>query len=353
MNRRDMLGALAGGALSPFVAAAAEPPAPKPAPKRLGLCTDSNRARAKVPPPGLAPLFDPLNYLEYCHSLGAGGIQMPLGRREEAYCARLRAKAEAYGMFIEGSSGLPRDAADLDRFEAEVRTARQAGAGVIRVVLIGGRRYEDYRSPEEFRARMAPALRSLELAEPIAARHRVRLAVENHKDHRIDERLELLKRLDSEYVGACVDTGNNIALLDDAMEVVEAFAPWAFAVHLKDAAVKECASGFLLIDLPLGEGYLDLPRMVDVIRKARPETQIVLELIVREPLEVPCLAEAYWGTMAGVPARDLARILRTVRAHEHQKPLPPIGKLKPDELVRLEEEFIKRSMAYALEHLGL
>jgi len=350
MNRREMLGALAAGGFAPWVARAAERPRTK-----LGLCIESSRARAKMQKPAGKPVsfFDPLNYLEYCHSLGAGGIQVPLRKQDDAYCSRLRQKAQEYGMFIEAMGSLPRDQADVERFEAEVRTAKNAGVNVIRVVLVAGRRYEGYDSPEQFRTAINQALQSVQLAEPVAARLRVRLAIENHKDHRIGERLDLLKRLNSEHVGLCLDTGNNIALLEDPMEVVEAFAPWAFSVHLKDAAVKESENGFLLIDLPLGEGFLDLPKMVAVIRKARPEAQFSLELITRDPLEVPCLTEKYWGAMSDVPGCDLARTLRMVRANAFQKPLPRLGQLPLDDLIKIEEENIKRSLAYAREHLDL
>jgi sugar phosphate isomerase/epimerase len=245
-----MLCSLAATGFLPFAAGAAEGPKTK-----LGLCTDSSRAWARLRQGGgkSTAFPDPATYLEYCQGLGAGGIQAPLGRRDETYCSKLRRKAEEYGMFIESAGSLPRDRADVDRFEDDVRTAKSAGANVIRVVLVSGRRYEDYDSVEQFRARINQAVQSVQLAEPVAARHRVRLAIENHKDHRIGERLDMVKRLGSEYVGLCLDTGNNIALLEDPMEVVEAFAPWAFSVHLKDAAVKESEKGFLLIDLPLGE----------------------------------------------------------------------------------------------------
>jgi len=349
MHRRQMVCSLVAGGLSPFVARAADRPRTK-----LGLCIESSRARAKLPQPEKQPAFaDPLNYLEYSHSFGAGGIQVALRRQDEAYCSQLRRKAEEYGMFIEGMASLPRDRSDVGRFEDEVRTAKQAGASVIRVVLVAGRRYENYGSDDQFRKEVGKAIESVGMAEPIAARHGVRLAIENHKDHRIGERLDMLKNLSTEYVGLCLDTGNNIAMLEDPMEVVEAFTPYAFTVHLKDAAVKESENGFLLIDLPLGEGFLDLPRMVQVIRKAKPDICFTLELITRDPLEVPCLTEKYWAAMSDVPGRDLARTLRMVRANAHRKPLPSISQMPHDELVRLEEENIKRSLSYAREHLGL
>src|SRR5262245_24389792 len=74
---------------------------------------------------------DPSAFLEHCRALGAGGVQMPLGARPEKDAARLRSQAEKARMYLEGIVRLPRDRADLDRFSAEVRTARQCGATVL------------------------------------------------------------------------------------------------------------------------------------------------------------------------------------------------------------------------------
>jgi hypothetical protein len=93
--------------------------------------------------------------------------------------------------------------------------------------------------------------------------------------------------------------------------------------------------------------------MVQVIRKARAEVQFSLELITRDPLDVPCLTETYWRAMGDVSGRDLARTLRMVRANAFQKPLPRISQMGVEELARLDEDYVKRSLAYAREHLGL
>jgi len=168
----------------------------------------------------------------------------------------------------------------------------------------------------------------LALAEPVAARHRVRLAVENHKDQRVPERIELLRRLGSPWIRACVDVGNSFALLEDPLAVVEAYAPWAVSVHLKDQAVQECQDGFLFGDAPLGKGFLDLKRMVQILRQAKPDVRFSLEVITRDPLPVPCLTEKYWTTLPDVPGSDLARTLRVVRVHAQAR-LPAVSGLSP------------------------
>jgi sugar phosphate isomerase/epimerase len=356
MHRRKMLLSTAGG----FSAAVLGTPVPllgatAPQKTQLGVCIHSYTARPLAERSGRREggFADPLKFLEHCHRLGAGGIQVGLGTKDDAYTDKLRRQAEAYGMFIEGIAGLPGDPAGVERFTAQVRTAKRVGAEVIRVVLMPGRRYETFNSAEEFHRWNQRSYRSLELAEPVAAREGVRLAIENHKDHRVPERLELLKRISSEYVGVCVDTGNSIALLEDPMEVVRAYAPWAYSSHLKDMAVQEYDEGFLLSEVPLGEGILNLAEVVGLLRQARPEIQFSLEMITRDPLKIPCLMEKYWATMGDVPGRDLARTLRMVRAQASKQPLPRVSGLPLDEQVEREEDNIRKCLAFARARLRL
>jgi sugar phosphate isomerase/epimerase len=238
------------------------------------------------------------------------------------------------------------------RFEAEIRTAAAVHVRAARTVIMPGRRYEQFKTLAQYREAAARGQRMLELARPVVEKHRVRLAVENHKDQRIDERLALYRHLDSEYIGACLDTGNSLALLEDPYAVVEALAPFAFTVHLKDQAVQEQADGFLLGDIPLGQGCFDLGRMVSTIRRVRPDIPFVLELITRDALRVPCLTEAFWATLPDVPASDLARVLRFIRRHR-SKDLQAVSSLPLDRQVALEDANVAASLRYAREHLHL
>jgi len=354
MNRREMLLSAAAGVSASLLRGTTTLFGQSPSDaRRLGICVYALGVRSRAERTrGDKDFNDPIRFLDFCLGLGAGGVQIPIGIRDGDYTARLRKAAEGHGMFIEGIAGLPGDEAALERFEAEVRTAKNAGASVIRVVIIPGRRYERFDSADEFRRFVQQGVRSLELAEPVAARHRVRLAVENHKDQRVPERLEVLGRLSSEYVGACVDVGNSFALLEDPVEVVRAYAPWAASVHLKDQAVREYEAGLLLADAVLGDGFLDLPQMVAILKEANRNVQFSLETITRDPLEVPCLSEKYWATFADVPGSDLARTLRIVRAGAAER-LVEVSKLAPDEQVAEEEQNVKRSLAYARDRLGL
>ena len=353
MHRREALKTLAAGAAA-MNALALRGAQDEPPQSRLGIvvyCLGHRTLALREQQPS-RDLSDPLALLEHCRQLGAGGVQMPLGVRDEAYVRTLREKAEQSGMFLEGIVSPPGSPADVERFDAQLATAQRAGAGVVRTVIMPGRRYEFFDSAAKFREYAERGRRALELAEPVAAKHRVRLAVENHKDQRVPERIELLQRLSSPWIGACVDVGNSFSLLEDPLAVVEAYAPWAVSVHLKDQAVQEYEDGFLFGDAALGQGFLDLKRLVQFLRQAKPEARFSLEVITRDPLQVPCLTEKYWATMSDVPGSDLARTLRTVRARA-QKTLPRVSDLPPAERAEFEERNIRQSLTCARAELSL
>ena len=354
MTRREMLGALAG-AMPLLGAAPSLFGADNPRQKRLGVCTYSYNIHWKAARDGhpKARFKDTLEFLEYCHQLGAGGVQIGVGSRDADFAKKLRAKADAYGMYFEGQASLPQQSSDVDRFEAELFAAKEAGAAVVRTAMLGGRRYETFDSAEAFRQFAEKSWESLTLAEPVLKKHRVRLAIENHKDRRLPELLDLLKRISSEYVGVCVDVGNNIALLEEPTSVVEALAPFAFSTHLKDMAVQEYEEGFLLSEVPLGEGFLDLKKMVMVLQRANPAIQFSLEMITRDPLKIPCLTKKYWATLEAVPGAQLAGALAMVRGHAAKKPLPRTSGLDLDRQLELEDENVKASFAGARRDLDL
>lgn len=299
---------------------------------------------------GLSPA---LAFFEECRRFGAGGMQFDLRAGDESSLSELRRRLESHGLFYEGILSPPRRPEDLPRFDRGITWAQEAGAKLARTVIMPGRRYEEFGTLEAFRRAEAAGIRSLELAEPVLARRRFRLAVENHKDHRTAERLRLFEHLSSEWIGACVDVGNNIALLEDPLETVRALAPWAMSVHLKDHALREHPSGFLLADVALGEGYLDLPAIVRVLREAKPEVRFNLEVITRDALEVPVLTPGYWSTFGDVPARDLGLTLAAVQAHQPAKPFAPISDQPARAQLAAESRNVQVSLDYARRQLGV
>jgi len=184
-------------------------------------------------------------------------------------------------------------------------------------------------------------------------RERLPVGIENHKDWRADELVDLLRSVDSPYLGACVDFGNNLALLEDPLEVVKKLAPFAVTTHLKDMALQPYPGGFELSEVPLGAGIFPLAQMIGVVRSARPDVPLCLEMITRDPLKVPFLDEAYWATYE---KRDEARIQafrEGVLSKASAEPLPRISGGTYQTMLAAEDENIRRSTTFARKTLHL
>ncbi len=349
MTRREILTAAA--AALPLLATGplfADDPAP---PKTsMGLVIHSYSARP-VDKPGR--FSEPLAFLEHCRSIGAGGVQMGLGRRDDAYAAKVREFVTKNNLYLEASIGLPRGQADVERFTAEVRTAKACGCTLARSALLSSRRYETFDTADAFAHFAAAAWDSLLLAKPIIEREPFKIAIENHKDWRVSELLALIARIDSPQFGICVDTGNSIALVEEPQAVVEAYARHAFTTHIKDMGVEEYPAGFRLAEVPLGRGFLDLPKVVELLRRANPAIRFNLEMITRDPLDIPCLTSKYWATMSTVPAAELAAMLSTVRSKAGREPLPRTTGLTAEERIAREDENVRVCLAFARAKLGL
>lgn len=279
---------------------------------------------------------DPIATVDYVRGLGGGGVQMALP--PDTDIKALRARLDRHGMTFEGDIRLldkPTD--DPARFEKELRMFQALGAPVVRTVCFVGRRYENFDSMEQYRAWRANALAVLDVCVPIADKVGIPLAMENHKDRVVDEEVEVLKKYSSPNFGALVDFGNNIAMCDDPMEVITKLAPYVKSCHMKNMGVAPYADGFLLSEVPFEDGFMDIPKMWAILKKANPKLLPMHELITRDPLKVPVLTDKYWATWPERKAKYLPQTMKLVKDHTGSKPLPVISTLPVEEQFAAEE----------------
>ena len=342
MNRRTFLGMAA----LPFIPLEAAPPRRT----TMGLTSDSFQSiRFSTP----QRILEADRLMELAAKVGAAGAHGGMTSIDSDWAKKTRRMKEELGMYLEIQTFLPRDHEDPAVFERAVRVAKEAGATSLRVVCLLGRRYEMFDRLADWKTAVEAFHRQIRVAVPIVEKYKMPLGIENHKDWLVDQQVALLKEHSSEYLGVCLDTGNNMAVLEDPVMVVEKLAPYTFNVHLKDMAVAEYPQGFLLSEVALGEGMLDMKRIVSAVRRAKPNVYFSLEMIVRDPLEVPCLTDKYWSTFEDRGGIALARALSMIRANKPRAPLPHITGLTPEARLKLEFDLVDRSIKYAREQLGL
>ncbi len=285
-------------------------------------------------------------FLDHCQALGAAGVQSALPKEP----AKFRARCEQAGMYYEAMLGLSTDAETMRR---QMRMAKEAGALAGRVGCLSGRRYETFDTLDKWKAFVADSRAKVALAAKVAGEEKFTLALENHKDWTLEEMVALMKEFSGEYFGMLLDTGNNISLLDDPHEFCEQLAPYATSTHLKDMAWQPHPQGFEMSEMVFGEGQLDMPRIINAIRKARPKTKMTLEMITRNPLLVTCNTEKFWLTMGGRSGLPLAKTMKMVYTDKPRQPLPRMDHLDDGQKLRLEDDNVKWCLNVARERYGL
>lgn len=293
------------------------------------------------------------DFIDYCHSLGLGGAEVRGGPPTSPEAInKLRDKIQSYDMHVIFNIRLPNSEADLPAYDAQVKAASQVGAFGLHAAMTG-RRYEQFDTIDAYKKSFEQNQKQVALAEPILRKNKVRLAIENHKGWRAVEQAAWMKRLASEYVGVHLDFGNNVSFCEDPMFTLETLKPWICSGHIKDMAVAPYEDGFLLSEVPLGEGFLNLKAMVDTLREKDPNIVFDLEMITRDPLKVPIFTPKYWATFEDIPARQVARIMEIVEKNPPKKALPKTAGLSGAEQAKLEETYNLACIRYARENLGL
>ncbi|MDB5741586.1 MAG: xylose isomerase, partial [Alphaproteobacteria bacterium] len=291
-TRRDvMLGGAALAAASAMPAFAADRPKSPLGIAQTALGHYFRKQRGDAP--GARGPADPIATVDYVRSLGAGGLQMVIPLDTDT--RKLRKRLDHHGMFFEGDIRLldkPGD--DTAAFEKGLRLYKELGAPCVRTVCFVGRRYENFSTLQQYKDWKANALAVLDACVPIADRIGIPLAMENHKDRVVDEEVEVLKKYSSANFGALVDFGNNLSLCDDPMDVVTKLSPYVKSCHMKNMGVTNYADGFLMSEVLFEDGFMDIPAMWAVLKKANPKLLPMHELITRDPLMVPVLTDKYW-----------------------------------------------------------
>ena len=195
--------------------------------------------------------------------------------------------ALAQGFFVELGAG----STGPEYLVSLLELSKQFGADVLRVLAVVHRDERGKPVGEE----LAQAERDLKEVLPTARRLGVRLAIENHWELPGEELLELVRRIDDDHLGICLDTANPICGGEDPVRTVELLAPFAINVHLKDYRItRDLASdpaGYRIVGAALGEGWLPVEEVVETIRTKSQAKTCHVELFLDQ-------AETELGTLA-------------------------------------------------------
>jgi sugar phosphate isomerase/epimerase len=163
--------------------------------------------------------------------------------------------------------------------------------------------------PDTETARPTPAevVQALKAVLPDFERAGVCLALENHDRFPADALAMILRQIDSERAGLCLDTANSIACLETAETLLEVLGSRVVNVHVKDYCISRLPhqKGFVVEGRPAGQGQLDIPGLLGALRSRGRNLSAIVELW---PPPEPTIAASI--AKEEVWARDSIRYLR-------------------------------------------
>ncbi len=221
---------------------------------------------------------------------------LPLDALSDAEVAAFAERARAAGVALEvGTRGIA-----PERVSRHLAIAVAVSSPIVRVVVDSA---DHHPSPDEV----------IELLAPHAPAFRdagVVLAIENHDRFGVTTLRSVVERLGTDWVGICLDTVNSFGALEGPAVVVEALAPLAVNLHVKDFAVTRYGSqmGFTVEGRAAGQGSLDVPWLFgELARAGRTDLTAVVELWTpRAPsIEETVATEARWARESVAHLRPL------------------------------------------------
>jgi sugar phosphate isomerase/epimerase len=126
----------------------------------------------------------------------------------------------------------------------------------------------------------------------------VRLALETYEQVPTRTVLDVIQRLDSPWLGICLDPGNCVAALENPRDVIDMTAERVLNLHVKDFAFsrRDGWVGFTFAGCPMGEGLLDYAYMRDKVQPARRQINQIIEhwLPWQQDAATTCALEDQW-----------------------------------------------------------
>ncbi|MGO9012884.1 MAG: sugar phosphate isomerase/epimerase family protein [Bryobacteraceae bacterium] len=245
------------------------------------------------------------------------------------------------------------DAADYARKCLNV--AKAVGATVMRCYSGGGRG-----GPIPIEAHIENTVKVLKAVRSEALDLGVKIAVENHSGLLARELKALITEAGSDFVGACLDTGNPVSLVEDPLLAMELLGPYTLTTHIRDSVVFEHPRGAAYQWVAMGDGSIDFKRIMARFRQLCPKAPFQFEVLTGSPPKVlPYYEPEFWRVYPKVPAADFARFVELVKkGHPLMSPmLIASGRNQPPEYraaIRVQDRIdLERSFEYARKELDV
>lgn len=188
-----------------------------------------------------------------------------LGSAEPDHLDKVRNEIKKYGLFAE----IDTRGTDHDHLTEVITIAHKIGADVIRTYCCPGI-YD--------KGLLDQAPENLKEIVPLLKKYRIKLAVENHEEEIADEIIQIVKEVNSYWVGAHFDFGNSMMAWEDPVEAARKLAPYTYTTHFKDHIIIQDGDDYKVCGVPAGQGNIDLDEIFKIMVENSLLTRINVEM---------------------------------------------------------------------------
>ena len=321
-------------------------------PVRLGIDVYSLRSQP----------WNAFETLDYCRRLGAQVVHFSeprfIGDLKQHHLLAVRAHAAKLGLEIEigmlsicPTSNLfdsSRGPADAQLYEM-IHAAEIIGSPIVRAVMGN---VADRRGPVMLEEHMENTIRVLRTVRSRAINAGIKIAMENHSgDMQAWELKTLIEEAGSDFIGACLDSGNPLISLEDPHLTLETLAPYVLTSHIRDSRVWLTQDGVAAAWVHMGEGNVGISDFVRKYIQLCPQRTLSLELIVSlQPRLLPYRTPSFWDAYRKTPAWQFARFLALA---ENGTPPTFAPSVVTSDLAAHERADVEASLCYLQDICGL
>jgi sugar phosphate isomerase/epimerase len=286
---------------------------------------------------------------------------------DPAHLRKVKEYADSKGITLDAGIGCicpvskawkPNEGTPEEVVVAGLKVAKAVGASSMRCYMGSS---DDRTSWEQIERCMDATIKVFRAVKSQAQDLNVKIALENHAgDMQAREVRDIIEQSGKSFVAANLDTGNPMWVAEDPVVTMEILGPYTVTTHVRDSAVFEHPRGAAAQWVALGDGNVDLKRIVELHRNLCPEAAMQLEIITgRPPRIVPYLEAEFWKAFPKSLASEFARFV-DVAKHGHPFMGSMViedspGKKPPEYTAALKEQQevdLARSLEYARTALG-
>jgi sugar phosphate isomerase/epimerase len=218
---------------------------------------------------------------------------------------RLRALLAERGLALIVDTGV----VDVEHLRELLPLAERAGARVVRATLSTILEGARAGIPGGWDAYMAEMRRRIVALRPDLEAHDITLALENHQDATSGD-LAMLCEAGGPRVGVTFDVVNPLAVGEEPFAFARRLGPLIRNVHIKEYRIHATPSGYRLVRCAVGQGVIDWPAMLALLRDVAPGARAQIELAALYARHIRLLENDWWD---GFPPRDARELVPALR----------------------------------------